>query len=324
MATYSPRLALFTKLHLITIFFLILMGALVKSHDAGLAVPDWPTTFGQNMFLYPPSEWVGGIFYEHFHRLVASFVGLLTVIVTFWLFKVESRAWVRYLGYLSLLAVVLQGLLGGLTVLWNLPPLVSIAHGVLAQTYLIICLIITYSQTRECIEGSSDKPTPPIFWTSIIAIAIIMLQLILGAIVRHTGSGLAIPDFPTMGGRAFPLFTAATMDYINDLRFQLGLRPATTTQAIIHLLHRLGAILVTVILVMLYLKSRINGIHPAIKTVARRNLVLLLLQWTLGMYTIWSVKEPYITSMHVLVGALLLTTTTFVALRIKFLKDVRL
>ena len=100
---------------------LILAGSLVTSTDSGLAVPDWPTTYGWNMFTFPPSMWVGGIFYEHGHRLIASTVGFLTIILAAWLAIAEPRRWMKRLGIVALAAVILQGLLGGLTVMYFLP-----------------------------------------------------------------------------------------------------------------------------------------------------------------------------------------------------------
>src|SRR5262245_30921756 len=97
-------------------FVLLCSGGLVTSHGAGLAVPDWPNTFGYNMFLFPVSRWVGGIFYEHTHRLIASGIGLMTVILAIWLWSVEPRLWVKIFGLCVVAAVCLQGVLGGLRV----------------------------------------------------------------------------------------------------------------------------------------------------------------------------------------------------------------
>src|SRR5215212_8404846 len=134
----SPRSALDQKmLHRFSIFLagctvlLILAGSLVTSHDAGLSVPDWPTSYGWNMFTFPPSMWVANIFYEHGHRLIASSVGFLTIIMAVWLWRAEARGWMRWLGVAALLAVVTQGLLGGLTVLFFLPAAISTAHAAL-------------------------------------------------------------------------------------------------------------------------------------------------------------------------------------------------
>src|SRR4051812_36486176 len=120
---------------------LILAGSLVTSHDAGLSVPDWPTSYGWNMFTFPPSMWVANILYEHGHRLIASGVGFLTIILAVWLWLADPRRWVRWLGVTALGAVVAQGLLGGLTVLFLLPPAVSTAHAGLAEIFF--CLTVT-------------------------------------------------------------------------------------------------------------------------------------------------------------------------------------
>src|SRR5437016_5907679 len=111
---------------------LIFVGGLVTSTESGLSVPDWPTTYGWNMFAFPFSKWVGGIFYEHSHRLLASFVGFLTVILAGWTWFKESRAWVRWLAVGALGTVIMQGVIGGLTVIFFLPPAVSTAYACLA------------------------------------------------------------------------------------------------------------------------------------------------------------------------------------------------
>ena len=116
-------------------FLLIIAGALVTGNDAGLSVPDWPLSYGK---LMPPM--VGGIFYEHGHRMVAATVGLLTVVLAFWLWRAEPRRWVRRLGWVALATVVAQGVLGGITVLFYLPVAVSVAHACLAQIFF--CLVV--------------------------------------------------------------------------------------------------------------------------------------------------------------------------------------
>src|SRR5689334_21020703 len=120
---------------------LVLAGSLVTSTDSGLSVPDWPTTYGWNMFTFPLSKMVGGIRYEHGHRLIASTVGFLTIILAVWLWRTESRRWVRWLGVAALGAIVLQGILGGVTVLFFLPPAVSSAHAGLAEIFF--CIIVS-------------------------------------------------------------------------------------------------------------------------------------------------------------------------------------
>ena len=139
----SAGLHRFTVVTAVATGLLIVVGGLVTSHDAGLAVPDWPTTYGQNMFTYPVSQWVGGIFYEHGHRLIASGVGLLTVVLALWIWKVERRFWMHVLGAVAIFGVVLQGVLGGLRVVW-LSDALAVSHACLAQAFfaLIVALAV--------------------------------------------------------------------------------------------------------------------------------------------------------------------------------------
>src|ERR671910_199622 len=125
----------FIKLVAASTVLLIAAGGMVTSTDSGLAVPDWPNTYGEFMFSYPYEKWVGGIFYEHGHRLIASTVGFLTIVLAIWTWKVEPRRWIRRLAFAALAIVILQGLLGGLTVLLLLPAPVSIGHAGLAQLF---------------------------------------------------------------------------------------------------------------------------------------------------------------------------------------------
>src|SRR5689334_10828740 len=125
----------FSKFVVACTVLLILAGSLVTSNDAGLSVPDWPTSYGWNMFTFPPSMWVANIVYEHGHRLIASSVGFLTIVLAVWLWVGDSRPWMRKLGLAALAAIVAQGVLGGLTVLFFLPPAISTAHAGLAQIF---------------------------------------------------------------------------------------------------------------------------------------------------------------------------------------------
>ena len=142
-------LRVFSKLTVLSTLFLIFVGALVKSHEVGLSVPDWPTTYGKQMFAFPLSDMVGGIFYEHGHRIVATIVGFFTMIQAIWLgFSYEPK-WLKKLGYFVLATVILQGLFGGITVLFFLPPPVSILHGILAQTFFIMTIVLAYGLSIE-------------------------------------------------------------------------------------------------------------------------------------------------------------------------------
>src|SRR5262245_41798500 len=126
ITAYQPRLHAFACLMVGATLLLICAGGHVKSNEAGLSVPDWPTTYGQNMFTYPPSKWTGGILWEHSHRLIASSVGFLTIVLAVVLWLYEPRKWVRWLGVAALAAVILQGVLGGLTVWYKLPAPISV------------------------------------------------------------------------------------------------------------------------------------------------------------------------------------------------------
>ena len=127
---YHPGLYRWSILLAFCTLLLVVAGGLVTSRDAGLSVPDWPLSYGK---LMPPME--GGILYEHGHRMVATTVGLLTIVSMIWLFRSERRKWLRWLGAIALMAVILQGVLGGLTVLLLLPWWISTAHACLAQLF---------------------------------------------------------------------------------------------------------------------------------------------------------------------------------------------
>jgi len=133
----------------ICVFVLIIAGALVTSNDAGLAVPDWPTSFG-SWYRIPPM--VGGVKYEHGHRMIAQFVGLLTIIFAVWTQRKEPRSWMRKLGWAALALVIFQGILGGLTVKMLLPWYVSSAHAMFAQTFFSLVILLTVFTSRRWIE----------------------------------------------------------------------------------------------------------------------------------------------------------------------------
>src|SRR6202040_2778147 len=119
MAAYDfPRRLLhwFAIISTLSVLLLICSGGLVTSHEAGMAVPDWPNSFGYNMFLFPVSRWVGGVFFEHTHRLIASGVGLLTIGLCVLTLIIEDRLWVKWLSGIAVIAVIVQGILGGLRV----------------------------------------------------------------------------------------------------------------------------------------------------------------------------------------------------------------
>jgi cytochrome c oxidase assembly protein subunit 15 len=167
-------------------FLLIIAGALVTSHDAGLATSDWPLSNGQ---VFP--RMVGNLFWEHGHRLVATSVGLLTIVLTIYLFRKERRSWVRRLGLFGLLAVVAQGLLGGLTVKLMLPLVVSAAHATLAQLFFCTTVSLAVFTSGSWIEARpvfEEQGSLPLRYICTAAVATIFLQLILGATLRHSAT----------------------------------------------------------------------------------------------------------------------------------------
>jgi heme a synthase len=168
--------------------FLVIAGGLVTSNDAGLSVPDWPLSYGK---LMPPME--GNIFYEHGHRMVATTVGLLTMGMAIWLMRAERRRWLRNLGWIALAAVIAQGVLGGMTVIFLLPKPVSIGHACLAQLFFATTVAIALFTSESWKRGArmvDDAGAPPLHWLAVAASACIFLQLALGASARHQALGI--------------------------------------------------------------------------------------------------------------------------------------
>ena len=355
----------FAKLVVACTVLLILAGSLVTSHDAGLSVPDWPTSYGWNMFTFPPSMWVANIFYEHGHRLIASTVGFLTIILATWLWLADARPWLKWFGAAALGAIIAQGVLGGLTVLFFLPAAVSTAHAALAEIFLCMTVAIALFTSPRWMEGygtaeaapygaepddaalddavpysaenplvvslsnhepnrsSFDRPVPgrrlilrqaqderrveglrtsecidnvTLRRLATATTALIFLQILIGAAMRHTGAGLAIPDFPWMFGHVVP-------DHWNG-------------RIAVHFTHRAGALIVTLGIGILsaYVWSHHRGrrelAQPAALIVA-----LVVIQVTLGALTVLTRRDIWINSLHVVCGALVLTTSLVLTLR---------
>ena len=314
-------LRVFSKLTVLSTLFLIFVGALVKSHEVGLSVPDWPTTYGKQMFAFPLSDMVGGIFYEHGHRIVATIVGFFTMIQAIWLgFSYEPK-WLKKLGYFVLATVILQGLFGGITVLFFLPPPVSILHGILAQTFFIMTIVLAYGLSIERTKRVEKKWPKGLQKGAIIIGGSIYIQLILGALMRHTGSGMAIPDFPTMGGVWIPTFSDNMINNINAILFDLNLDMVSRNQVMIHFIHRFGAAVVTGAIG--YYVFRYHSFlkrHQLPNMTLWLMVIIVIIQITLGVATVLSERSPYIASFHVVTGAVLLGLCTLFILRINPVK----
>ena len=277
----SVWLRRFTKLTAIWAVFLLFAGAQVTSTGSGLAVPDWPLSYG--MF-FPPM--IGGIFYEHGHRIVAGVFGILTLIQALWLR--------RPLGWALFGTTVVQALIGGLTVKLLLPKPVSISHALVAE--IAFCLAVSiaffashfYRQLRTLERGAA-----PIGTTNAL-VAIVFLQIFAGAMVRHFGAGLAIPDFPLSFGRLVP--------------------PLRELPVIINFVHRCGAVVVLGAVIATFVRlRRFDRQHP-LRLLGNLLLAVVSIQIFLGAHTIWSGRQPMITSLHVVTGASTLALSLVLAL----------
>ena len=277
---------------------LVLAGSLVTSTGSGLSVPDWPTSYGWNMFTFPPSKWVGGILYEHSHRLIASTVGFLTIVLAAWIWLADSRRWLRWFGIAALVSVVAQGILGGITVLFFLPAAVSTAHAGLAEVFFCMTVAIALFTSPGWIAGYTDigADDPTLRRAATTATLFIYSQILIGATMRHTGAGLAIPDFPWMFGHLVP-------DHWNSA-------------IALHFAHRVGALIVagTVIGTSIYVWMRHQD-RPELARPATRIIFLVVIQVTLGALTVISRRDVLVNSLHVVVGALVLTTSLVLTLR---------
>ncbi|MBS10066.1 MAG: hypothetical protein CME19_00505 [Gemmatimonadetes bacterium] len=310
--TPSRGLNRFAGFTAISTLLLIAAGGLVTSTGSGLAVPDWPLSYGM---LMPPM--VGGVFYEHGHRMIASAVGFLTVILAIWAWRVESRRWVRRLAGIALAAVIIQGLLGGLTVLYLLPTPVSVSHACLAQTFFCMIVVLWVATTRSWTEATPSiedgDETLSTRWLAVFAGATVYGQLILGALVRHTESALVIPDFPLAFGHLIPpvseLKTDPTAPYpveVETLRMQVMIQFA----------HRVWAIVVCGAIG--WLVARVVRAHVNLPELVRPVFLLallLIIQVLLGASVIWTERAVWVATGHVVVGATILATTVLVITR---------
>ena len=284
---------------------------MVTSKNVGLAVPDWPTTFGYNMFLFPVSKWVGGIFFEHTHRLIGSLVGLLTIILAAWLWLSEVRRWVRDLGVVALVGVILQGILGGLRVAM-MKDEIGIFHACVAQAFLGLLVVITLATTkfwRSLANQGIDLQKIASIKMLVLATTIaIYVQLGLGATMRHQHRDLAILDFPTANGAWIPNTTTAALAQVNAWRDARGLSDVTAFQIWLQMAHRFLAVIVAVAVIAF----AVRVLRDAPRSAALRRLSLLwvalvICQIALGAWTIWSNKAADIATAHVALGAVMLS-----------------
>lgn len=359
----------FAILTAIFTFALIFVGGLVTSHQAGLSVPDWPTSYGWNMYTFPTKDWIGGIFFEHTHRLFASLIGLLIMVQAFaWQFdfrgwwkrslwtvlavgaaylvfefsqlltealaiqntiapviitsllvalsvmvlafvllfivygsrgELPSNPLVSKLCWATLAGVVIQGTLGGLTVKYYLPPAISTAHAGLGQTVFCLTLAIAMVTNRGWNQEKKrmEKTKVGLRTLSLITVCVIFTQLLLGAVMRHTFSGLAIPTWPfAPNGSLIPDFTS----------FGVAINFAHRTWAF-------------VVALMMFITARsIFRWFPREKSLVipmMLGVFLLGIQIMLGAITIWTKKAVTPTTLHVSCGAAILGTMVYIMIK---------
>lgn len=285
---YQPFLHRYALATTVCTFILLLAGALVTSTGSSLAVPDWPLSFGK---FFPPMT--GGVLFEHGHRMIAGTVAILTLGLAFYTQKIESRQWVKNVAWAALGVVLLQAALGGATVLLHLPTEVSVAHAGLAQIFfcLIIALTLVTSKTWfETAGGGLSKVPSNIPAHALVTTVLIYFQIIVGAVTRHSGAGLAIPDFPLSYGQILP--------------------PDGSPLILLQFAHtRVGAFLVLVCVNAVSFK--ICSIYTEERTLfvpAATAAFLVWMQCFLGILVIFTQKSIIPTSIHVIIGAALLAS----------------
>lgn len=302
---------------------LIGVGGLVTSHGVGMAVPDWPNTYGYNMFLFPIRLWNGGIFYEHTHRLVASGVGFLTTILAVWLWLKEERRWLRNLGIVAWFAVVLQGVLGGLRVTLIKDEL-GIFHATLAQAFLVLIAAIAFflSGWWQRLAEAKESAIPAALRTGLtLAAILVFVQLGLGASMRHQHAGLAIPDFPLAYGQVWPRTDAAFIAEVNAKRLDArDHNPITAGQIHLHMTHRVGAVVLLAVAAWCAWLGRTARIPTAMRRWVLGWFGIVLVQAGFGAWTVLSNKAADIATAHVVLGALSLVWVSLLAISARVLR----
>lgn len=390
-SSYSFLLHLLACALVLGSFSLITVGGNVTSLDAGMAVPDWPGTFGYNMFLAPLEKWgphSGGAFWEHLHRLMGSAVGFVSIglAVALWVTQ-RHRPWLRWYGFLLLGLVIVQGLMGGFRVSENSQFLAAV-HGVFGQLFLAMSILLAAATGSFWAWSSNEREATPgrergwrwelgLFGTCVALViamiflrashsadliflsrveeatviaamaayvlvalwrvlpaarrawpawakpeganlaaaallATLVLQLILGAAVRHGGAEHAIPDAPLVYGGVVPPLSEARFPTLDPEPM-----PGVTVGLMwLHYGHRVAALFVTAALVWAVAAAVRRGLHPAALPPMIATVGLTILQITLGLWTVWSEVHPSMATMHQACGAALLASTTWLTIRI--------
>jgi cytochrome c oxidase assembly protein subunit 15 len=333
-STFNRRLHWFSIALMATTFVLLMSGGTVTSKGVGMAVPDWPTTFNENMFLAHPRLWFGPgrwpQFWEHSHRLLGSLVGFLAILQMLWLWRTQkARPWLKYLGVFGLVLVCVQGLMGGFRVTENSDFLAAV-HGVNGQLYFcitILCAAATGPVWAKAVRLGTWVSTPRnrgLIIGAWVLLFALLIQLVLGAMVRHSKSGLAIYDFPTSYGQVLPPMDQASLDKLSaDLPFNHQTSGGYLIwQVHLHFAHRAFAVVVSLILAWVFVQAYRRASETAeVSRPAGVMAGLLLLQIALGASVIWSARQTEITTLHQSVGALLLGVTFLLTLRVHLFQN---
>ena len=272
-----------------------------------MSVPDWPTTYGYNMFLFPYSRWVGGIFWEHSHRLLASGIGLITLVLAGLTFLQEKRSWVRWLAVAAVLGVILQGVLGGLRVTLYKDQL-GIFHALLAQSFFGLLLIIAAVTGKGFLAGQwfRDSTAAWLRWLVLVGLLLTYFQLGIAATIRHQHAPLAIRDFPAAYGQFLPETTPDALARINAVRATEQIAPVSAGQIILQLIHRAGAFaLLLVVLGVAVVAVQITPLGHWLRSWSLLWAGGILLQILLGGITIWTDKAADVATAHMALGAVL-------------------
>lgn len=313
------RIAVFTAIWALGV---ISIGGLVTSKGVGMAVPDWPTTYGYNMFFFPFRLWEGGIFHEHLHRLVASGLGLWTLVLAVWISLRTSERKLRILGWIAVLMVVLQGFLGGKRVLLNSVDVLGVPgsiffgglHATTAQVFLALLSTIALMTSRfweKLVPPAGAAPSGKSAALTLLAVGT-LAQLLVAATMRHQHAGLAIPDFPLAYGRVLPRTDVEALREINQRR--VGVvddSPVSAFQIWLQMVHRMVAAGLVVGAFLLAWHTKQESVHW------RRCLRLLAflfgIQFCLGAATIWTNKAADVATAHVAMGATILSVASVLA-----------
>jgi heme a synthase len=301
--THRPALAWFAALGSVWVFVLVTLGAFTTSIGAGMAFEDWPLSNGS----INPEGWLSDImmFAEHSHRLSGATMGLITLVLAFWIQGTDPRRWLRRLTWAAVAIVILQGLIGGMRVrlhelsvpgfTMSLGEMLRVPHGVLAQVFVCLLFAIAVSVSKTWIHSPVSPVTRGHARLAVVCVALVLVQLVIAVTMRHNHAGLAIPTFPLAAeGGLLP----------TRWDFRVTLAFLHRAMALV-LVGALGA------LVWRTLRSPVAG--RALARVAGILGLLVLAQVSVGAVAIWTARDPYVTTAHVLGGALVLATTFLLA-----------